>query len=455
MVAAALASADETGGRHAAASSPHPLATALLDPTIDAGGANAAIELGRAHAAGATFIRIDLFWSSVAVRKGGDPSDPANPAYAWGAYDQTLRTAVADGLTPIVTIVLAPVWARSDPQSLRPDPGALAAFATAAARRYSGSFRGLPRVRYWMIWNEPDLEAFLSPQTENGELTAATWYRRMVNASYEAIHAVRRDDFVIAGGLAPYVGGGTPPLDFMRAALCVEPKCSDTIRFDAWSVHPYTYGGPTHPPATPNGVALGNLSQVRALLVQQQRAGIIVAPRPVQFFVTEFGYDSDPPDPAALPFSLQTRWVSQALYEMWRNRVSVVTWFLLRDLPRDKAPFQSGLYFTGSTVAADRPKPTLRAFRFPFIALVDGHGTTLWGRTPWGKPGTVLVQKRTRGSWKKVMELRTDRFGIFQKHLRSRSTAGSMRAMLADRSDFSLPFGLKPVPDRHVNPFGS
>jgi hypothetical protein len=53
------------------------------------------------------------------------------------------------------------------------------------------------------------------------------------------------------------------------------------------------------------------------------------------------------------------------------------------------------------------------------------------------------------------MELKTDRYGIFRKRLRSTSTTGSMRAVLADRSDFSLPFGLAPVPDRHINPFGS
>jgi hypothetical protein len=56
----------------------HPLDTAVLNPTIDAGGADAAIELGRAREAGATFVRINLYWESVATAKGGNLADPAS-----------------------------------------------------------------------------------------------------------------------------------------------------------------------------------------------------------------------------------------------------------------------------------------------------------------------------------------------------------------------------------------
>ena len=30
-------------------------------------------------------------------------------------------------------------------------------FAKAIARRFGGGFDGLPRVRYWQVWNEPNL----------------------------------------------------------------------------------------------------------------------------------------------------------------------------------------------------------------------------------------------------------------------------------------------------------
>jgi hypothetical protein len=437
-----------------AASSSHPLATAVVDGLIDAWEPGSPLALKRIRGAGATFVRVDLYWENVApARPQGSAADPANPGYRWALIDRVVRGAVASGLTPIVTILGAPGWARPDPQWLRPDPDALGMFAHAAARRYSGAFRGLPHVRYWVVWNEPNLERFLTPQEENGEVTVTSWYRRMVNAVYDAVHSVRRDDFVVAGALAPNVQGAIPPLDFMWRILCVAPACSDRIRFDAWAVHPYTWGDPTHQPATPDGLSLGNLGKVRAMLRSAQQAGEIVAQSPVQLWVTEFGYDTKPPDPLAIPIKLQVRWTAQALYQMWRNGVSLVTWYLIRDLP-SSTPFQTGLYFTGRTVAQDRPKPTLRAFRFPFVAFVGASGTSVWGRTPWGKPGIVLVQRLAVGTWRRVATLETDRYGIFQAVLAFRSSEGSMRARLVNGSDSSVPFGLKPVPDKHIDPFG-
>jgi hypothetical protein len=412
------------------------------------------LAIRRVRGAGATIVRATVNWNEVApTRPRGDAADPGNRAYRWERTDRTVKAAVAAGLVPLLTIASAPQWSLRNREFLRPDPEALEAFARAAARRYSGKYRGLPRVRYWLVWNEPNLIWYLTPQTENGVITGAAAYRRMVNAAYRGIHSVRDDNFVVAGALAPHVNGATPPLDFMRAFFCIKPECKETVSFDAFSVHPYTFGGPTHQPATPGGIGLGNLSVVPRMLRQEQRRGEIVADAPVQFWVTEFSYDSNPPDEKALAFSLQTRWTSQALYQIWKSGATVVTWFLIRDQPLS-TPWQSGLYYAGKTLTADRPKPTLRAFRFPFVALVDGRGTMLWGRTPWGRPGSVVVQKSTGGAWRTVIKLKTDRYGIFMRRLTSRSTRGTMRAVLADRSDRSLPFGLKPVPDRHIFPWG-
>jgi hypothetical protein len=440
-----------------AAASAHPFETAVIDPNIDNGDATTPVVLRRARDAGATIARINLEWDHVApTDPGADATNPDNPEYRWEIPDRIIKAAVAAKLEPFVTILDAPRWARPNADFLRPDPKALGAFARAAARRYSGSHPGLPRVRLWLVWNEPNLIMFLTPQTENGTLTAADWYRQMVNAASDGLHAVKPDNVVVAGALAPYVNGATAPLDFMRSFFCVEPKCSEPARLDAWSVHPYTFGGPTHMPATPNGIALGNLDTVLPFLRDAQQRGELVSKHPVQLWVTEFSYDTNPPDPRALPLSLQARWTAQAFYEMYRSGVTVATWFLIRDLPLSSSPFQSGLYYAGPTVAADRPKPTLTAFRFPFVALVDRTGTTIWGRTPFGTPGTVVVERHGQGAgrWRPVLTLQTDRYGIFQRRLTTTSTVGFMRAQLLPGKEASLAFGLKPVPDRHIYPFG-
>ena len=54
----------------------------------------------------------------------------------------------------------------------------------------------------------------------------------------------------------------TAPLRFMRQMLCMttgahpRASCGQTVSFDAFSVHPYTEGGPTHSAAVPNDVSI-------------------------------------------------------------------------------------------------------------------------------------------------------------------------------------------------------
>ena len=100
-----------------------------------------------------------------------------------------------------------------------------------------------------------------------------------------------------------------------------------------------------------------------------------------------------------------------------------------------------------------RPKTAFTAFRFPLVGLPSHGGFLVWGRTPAGKPGMVLVEQSFHGGWTRLGSLRTNGFGIFQKSF-GRPAAGFVRARLGPR-DRARPFGLKPVPDRFFNPFGT
>jgi hypothetical protein len=193
------------------------------------------------------------------------------------------------------------------------------------------------------------------------------------------------------------------------------------------------------------------------LLRAAVRAGRVVSSGPVRFWVSEFSWDSDPPDPGGAPPRLLKRWVSEALYRMWRSGVSLVTWFKLRDDGDDGQPdsqiFQSGLYFRCQTLSCDRPKPSLRAFRFPFVAFRSGRRVYFWGRTPDGKRGKVIVQQRRGSRWKRLRGVRTNRYGIFSRRVRTHRH-GRLRAVLPGGSDWSVAFSLKRPRDLAVNPFG-
>jgi hypothetical protein len=132
--------------------------------------------------------------------------------------------------------------------------------------------------------------------------------------------------------------------------------------------------------------------------------------------------------------------------------VSVVTWFLLRDQPYPSQPFQSGLYFAGATMQQDRPKPTLQAFRFPFVAIRRSGGYVLWGRTPTSKGASIRVQLKSGHKWKQVIVLHAGGDGVFEKTWKTPLKAGYVRAVIG--KDASLAFGLKPVPDKAISPFG-
>jgi hypothetical protein len=459
------------------ATTSHPLETGVMP--LDLGASEIAKTLARTRSAGATFVRLILWWSAVAPSGTDRPADfdarnHRDPRYQWGDFDRIVGAAVAAGVQPVVSILDAPDWADTGAcpgagtGPCRPNPSALADLATAAATRYSGR-AGFPRVRYWQAWNEPNLDSYLKPQTAAGTLVAPELYRAMVNAMAGAVHAVHRDNMVIAGGLAPFGGNSNDPsagthdqerirpLEFMRSLLCMSkgPRptatCNETIALDVWSHHPYTYGGPTHSAFHPDDVSIGDLDEMRVLLDAAKRAGRIRSPATVQFWVTEFSYDSRPGDPKGLPPALHARWVSEALYRMWSDGVSLVTWFLIRDQPFPQEFFQSGLYTSNG-----KPKPALRAFRFPFVAFWRPNASiSFWGRTPGGVKAAVVVEQRSRGRWRRVTVPTVNRHGIFMGVVKAPRGSGLLRARLANGKDVSQPFSLKQVKDFRFCPWGS
>ena len=429
--------------------------------------------------AGAQLVQTPLRWASVAPDAqpaSWNPEDPADPHYDWEFTDLWVARAVAAGLKPVLQIRGAPIWAQrchsgESDAPCNPDPNALAAFATAAARRYSGSFLNLPRVVYWQGLNEPNLSLFFNPQYDGNKPVSPDLYRTLINRFYAAIKAVDPTDVVIAAGLGPiavpkYTIG---PLRFARLLLCMtghnHPKptagnCEGGVHFDVFDIHPYTTGGPTHEGGI-NDVELGDLKKLTTLLAAADRAGRIKGMyRHTPLWIMELSWDSNPPDPGGLAMKIEDRWVAEALYRSWSVGVENFFWYSLRDSePEPDLPFsqtdQSGLYFRGPTVAQDQPKEFITAYRFPFVAYPRRKGLYFWGRTPTSGPGRVVVQILRGGHWRKAAVVRANPAGIFSGLARQRygrNRHGAARAVYAGRP--SLPFSMKPVPDFVQPPFG-
>jgi hypothetical protein len=431
--------------------------------------------------AGAQLAQAPVRWSEVAPEDppaAWQPDNPADPNYNWGQTDRWVEAAVGAGLTPVFQIRSAPAWAQRCPPALidtgapcNPDPAALAAFATAAARRYSGQFGGLPRVRYWQGLNEPNLSLFFMPQFEGDRPVSPILYRALINAFYAAVKAVDPSNLVIAAGLGPIavpkftIG----PMRFARLLLCMtggkHPRptggdCEGGVDFDIFDIHPYTTGGPTHE-GGPNDVEIGDLGKLTTLLAAADRAGRIHGAFPhTPLWITEFSWDSNPPDPGGLPMRILTRWTAESMHEAWSDGVQTFFWFSLRDSPAGSSPYgetlQSGLYFRGATVAEDVPKEVLNAFRFPFVAYPGAKGLNFWGRTPSSGPGRVVIQALKKGHWRKVFVTRADKAGIFRSKAPTqygRNKHGKVRAHYGRQN--SVPFAMRGIADFPHPPFGT
>jgi len=456
-------------------------------------GSNELLAFDRTRSAGAKYVRIPVNWADVAPQTpDGRPSDPPkpqylfqqdnplDPAYHWQNIDLEVIRAVHAGLVPVLQVDSAPKWAQRCvtpaviPDAIcDPDPTALAAFATAAARRYSGQIAGLPRVQYWQALNEPNLSLFFFPQFNTGsQALSPGLYRTLLNSFYAAVKAVDPSNLVVAAGLGPIevpkwtIG----PMRFARDLLCMKGRdrprpargnCGGGVHFDIFAIQPYTTGGPTHQ-GHANDVPVGDLEKLQALIAAADRAGRIKGRyRHTPLWVTEFSWDSQPPDPGGLPMSILTQWTSEALYEAWSAGVSNFFWYSLRDGKHESGQaysqtLESGLYFRGGPdVEQDRPKEVLYAFRFPFVAFSRSDGLFFWGRTANSAQAKVKIQVMKRDGWQTVATVGASKAGVFAGTAEQRygsDRKGFARAVYGD--DASLPFPMKRVGSFRHSPFG-
>ncbi|HET9676264.1 MAG TPA: hypothetical protein VFP21_02010 [Solirubrobacterales bacterium] len=439
---------------------------------------NEAAAFDHVRATGSTTVLSPLRWSVIAPAQqpaGWNPEDPADPHYEWRFFDDWVTRAVQAGLTPIFDVRGAPPWAErcrrvSGEAVCNPDPAALAAFTRAAVRRYSGNFRGLPHVRYWQGLNEPNLSLFFEPQYEGDALVSPDLYRTLLDAFYGAVKSVDPSNLVIAAGLGPIavprftIG----PMTFARKLLCMtgtnerprpaSPGC--VVNFDIFDIHPYTTGGPTHEGGH-NNVEMGDVWKLQTLLAAADKAGHInSAFKRTPLWITEMGWDSNPPDPGGLPMKIEKQWIAESLYESWRWGVSNFMWYSLDDFPPEpKLPFsetlQTGLYFYAPKQAEEQPKEVMPAFRFPFVAIRQGKGLKIWGRTPTSQGGRVKVQALRGGKWRKLAVAKADRFGVFQAFVKTgygEGRKGSVRAVFGGEP--SVGFPMRRVGDFRHAPFG-
>jgi hypothetical protein len=421
-------------------------------------------ELKEMKALGIDVVKVSLVWSVVAPDanahrqpRGFNPADPGDyPAAGFTRYDRLVTEAHKLGLRVYFMLTPpAPTWAipqgNFNTQSKRlgfaPSQTQLRAFAQAVGTRYSGNFEGLPRVDFWGIWNEPNFPAWLSPLHRHipgvgEELLEPMIYRGLVNAAWSGLAA---SGHTVAGGDTILIGetsnsGVESPGLFIRDLYCVGPHLGPLIGTAAekagcptsgnrasfvsanpglfgasgWAHHPYSFNvAPNRRYPLGTWYTLYNLGSLEGMLkgiFASYRVQVSPSNGEIPVYLTEFGYESNPPNPYVRnSTSQQASWLNQAEYMAWRDPyVQLMTQFELIDSrPRAGEPVGSHAYWgtfqTGLEFVGGQPKPALDAFRLP-IWLPDrrhGNAVTVWGQLRPADHTTTqvgLVEYEPRGS---------------------------------------------------------
>ncbi len=346
--------------------------------------------VARLQSAGVQIVRFSLQWDQIARSLPAAPTDPEDAAYIWTNADEVVQELHAQGIDALLDIVGTPGWANGGRgPSYAPTSGAsIAAFATAAAARY-------PWVRRWTIWNEPNQRRWLIPTQP------VVYVTKLLNPAYAALHKAIPGVQVGGGVTAPRGGtAGVSPVAWIRGMR------SAGAHLDAYAHNPYPLD-PRRETPTAGGCTRCltlTMATLPRLLDEVHRAF-----GPKRVWLTEYGYQTNPPDPAlGVPLAKQAQYESEGAMRAYRAaRVDILIHFLYRDEPTI-GRFQSGLVSLEDTV-----KPAYAAFELPLAQGAQrGARITLWGqlRAPGGGPVRVEI---FRGGWTTLVTPRRSRGGYF------------------------------------------
>jgi hypothetical protein len=401
-----------------------------------------------------------------AQRKRFKPKDPRTyPTRNWDRYDNLVKDAANLGMPVYFTVTgpgpsyghtKAPPSQRQNAGTYKPIPARFGDFVEAVGKRFSGKYRdengirrALPRVSAWSIWNEPNQPGWLTPQYEkrDGQVVPAApaLYRELYQAGVQALgrtgHTTATDG-IFLGETAPLgsdkegARNGMRPVPFLRELVCVSPAgapytgadatrrhCDDfakngPLQATSFAHHPYTKKvAPTIATSSPDEITIANIAALGPLLdtLSVQSGGLIPANLPI--LLTEFGYESNPPDPRnGIPLMRQAQFNQLAEFLAYNEpRVQATTQFLLRDVgPVKTAPKGSRLYWftyqSGLQTLGGRTKPAAFAYALPLVVYPSGDGVVgYWGQLrfrPNGlqDPAVIMWRPDPKSPWQQIGE---------------------------------------------------
>jgi hypothetical protein len=218
--------------------------------------------------AGFTWMRQEFPWEDIEIHAKGDFEDRRHEPYrsAWEKYDHIVHLAGEYGMEIVARLSNPPSWTRHDGDArgtyAPPDDlGDWGDYVYSVASRYASS------VRYFQLWNEPNIYPEWGEQPVDPEA-----YTALLCEGYRRVKEANPDAAVVSGALAPTVslnrgpGPGLGMSEFVFLQRMYDAGAAEC--FDVMSVNDYMlWSGPTDHRMRPLNINFSRPEYVRDVMV--------------------------------------------------------------------------------------------------------------------------------------------------------------------------------------------
>jgi hypothetical protein len=222
--------------------------------------------------AGFAWIRQQFVWEDIEIHGRGDFVDRRNDLNgdgtpdavdAWAKYDNIVALAEHYGLMIQARLDNPPAWAQTVAGDFAPpaDFQDFVNFAAAVAERYRG------RIRYYQVWNEPNIYPEWGEQAVNPEA-----YTELLCRTYDALKAVDPEIVVISAPLSPTVSLTARDLNdlifLQRMYDAGAGACFDVLAMQGYGF----FSGPTDQRMRPTTLTFARNLYLRDLMIANDDA---------------------------------------------------------------------------------------------------------------------------------------------------------------------------------------
>jgi hypothetical protein len=272
--------------------------------------------------AGFRWIRQEFPWEDIEIHGKGDFEDRRHEPHrsAWEKYDHIVGTAERYGLQVVPRLSNPPPWTRALTNTIGTyaPPDDLADwgdYVYAVVARYLG------RVRYYQLWNEPNIYPEWGEQPVD-----PVGYTRLLCEGYRRAKEADPEAVIISGALAPTVSfhpGPGPALgvsDFVFLQRMYDAGAADC--FDILAVNDYMlWSGPTDRRMRPLNINFSRPVYIRDIMVANGDAA-----KPI--WISEMNSSAVPNDPAIVDLGAygQVTPEQQARYAVLAYQRAIEEW---------------------------------------------------------------------------------------------------------------------------------